>query len=57
MLDDPELLGAMETFMAMSPTEREETIRGLLAAAGDDPGKKAKMEALIKMLPALEKSN
>lgn len=53
-LDDPELLGAMETFMAMSPPEREEIIEGLLATAGDDPGKKAEIEALIDMLPAME---
>ena len=44
----------MEIFMGMSPSEREETIRGLLEAAGDDPEKRAEMEMIIASLPAME---
>ena len=40
--------------MGMSPEEREETIQGLLEAVGDDPQKRAEMEALIAALPAME---
>ena len=54
LADDKELLNAMEMFMGMSAKEREETIQGLMMAVGDDPAKKAEMEALIKMLPNLD---
>lgn len=51
--NDPEALQAMEIFMGMSPDEREETIRGLMDAMGDDPKKRAEMELLLAKLPAL----
>ena len=51
--NDPELLQAMEIFMAMSSEEREDTIRNLMVAVGDDPAKKAEMEYLISKLPEL----
>eukprot|EP00568_Trieres_chinensis_P006646 CAMPEP_0183293944 /NCGR_PEP_ID=MMETSP0160_2-20130417/2454_1 /TAXON_ID=2839 ORGANISM="Odontella Sinensis, Strain Grunow 1884" /NCGR_SAMPLE_ID=MMETSP0160_2 /ASSEMBLY_ACC=CAM_ASM_000250 /LENGTH=183 /DNA_ID=CAMNT_0025455161 /DNA_START=157 /DNA_END=708 /DNA_ORIENTATION=+ len=54
LLSDPELLGAMEIFMAMSPEEREEAIRALMDAVSDDPVKQKEMEFLISKLPALE---
>lgn len=53
-LNDPDLLQAMEIFMGMSPSEREEAIHGLMDAIGDDPKKHADMEYLIKQLPALD---
>ncbi len=54
LLNDPEALQAMEIFMGMSPEEREDTIRGLLDAVGDDPKARAEMELIISKLPALE---
>lgn len=54
LLNDPEALQAMEIFMGMSPEEREETIRGLMEAVGDDPKAKADMELIISKLPALD---
>eukprot|EP00591_Stephanopyxis_turris_P013880 CAMPEP_0195541074 /NCGR_PEP_ID=MMETSP0794_2-20130614/50899_1 /TAXON_ID=515487 /ORGANISM="Stephanopyxis turris, Strain CCMP 815" /LENGTH=209 /DNA_ID=CAMNT_0040675159 /DNA_START=8 /DNA_END=637 /DNA_ORIENTATION=- len=54
LANDPELLDAMEIFMGMSPTEREETIRGLMKAVGDDPEKRKEMEYIISQLPAME---
>jgi hypothetical protein len=53
LLNDPDALQAMEIFMAMAPEEREETIRGLMEAIGDDPEKRAEMESLVSKLPAL----
>ncbi|KAL3911519.1 MAG: hypothetical protein SGARI_001608 [Bacillariaceae sp.] len=53
--NDPQLLMAMETFMAMSAQEREDTIQKLLDAVQDDPKAVAEMELLISKLPALEK--
>lgn len=55
LLNDPEVLQAMELFMGMSATEREETIRGLMEAVGDDPAKRAEMEFIISKLPAVER--
>ena len=54
LLNDPEALQAMEIFMGMSPEEREETIRGLMEAVGDDPKARAEMELIISKLPALD---
>mmetsp|Transcript_31978 Transcript_31978/g.54572 ORF Transcript_31978/g.54572 Transcript_31978/m.54572 type:complete len:181 (+) Transcript_31978:74-616(+) len=53
LLNDPEALQAMELFMGMSPEEREDTIRGLMEAVGDDPKARAEMELIISKLPAL----
>lgn len=38
-------------FMAMSEQERYETVRGLMEAVGDDPGKREEMETLMRMIP------
>ncbi|KAL7434244.1 hypothetical protein ACHAXM_003963 [Skeletonema potamos] len=54
ILNDPEALQAMEIFMGMSPEEREDTIRGLMEAVGDDPKARAEMELIISKLPALD---
>ncbi|EJK68314.1 hypothetical protein THAOC_10518 [Thalassiosira oceanica] len=54
LLNDADALQAMELFMAMSPTEREETIRDLMEAVGDDPEKRADMELLLSKLPAVD---
>mmetsp|Transcript_24717 Transcript_24717/g.49161 ORF Transcript_24717/g.49161 Transcript_24717/m.49161 type:complete len:182 (-) Transcript_24717:156-701(-) len=54
LLNDPDVLMAMEIFMGMSSEEREEAIHGLMKAAGDDPGKRAEMEMIISKLPALD---
>lgn len=54
LVNDLELLNAMELFMGMSADEREDTIQGLLKAVGEDPTKKAEMETLIQMLPQLD---
>lgn len=54
LLKDPDLLASLEIFMGMSPAEREEAIRGLMDAVGDDPQKRAEMEDLLKKLPALD---
>ena len=54
LLEDPELLNAMEIFMGMSAQERYETIQGLMEAVGHDPGKRLEMERLIEMLPQME---
>mmetsp|Transcript_5237 Transcript_5237/g.7563 ORF Transcript_5237/g.7563 Transcript_5237/m.7563 type:complete len:176 (+) Transcript_5237:80-607(+) len=54
LFTDPDLLGAMEIFMRMSPEERESTIQGLMEAVGDDPEKRKEMELIISKLPAVE---
>ena len=54
LLNDPDALQAMELFMGMSPSEREETIRELMEAVGDDPEKRAEMELLLSKLPAVD---
>ena len=54
LLNDPEVLAAMEIFMGMAPEERASTIKGLMAAVGDDPQKRAEMELIISKLPALD---
>ena len=54
LANDPELLQAMELFMGMSAQEREETIKGLMAAVGDDPAAKQEMERLIQMLGEMD---
>ncbi|KAL7533208.1 hypothetical protein ACHAXR_005105 [Thalassiosira sp. AJA248-18] len=54
ILTDPASLQAMEIFMGMSPEEREETIKGLMEAVGDDPTKRAEMELIVSKLPALD---
>lgn len=50
VVDDKELLSAMEIFVGMSKEEREDTIRGLMERVGDDPVKRAEMEGLLKLL-------
>lgn len=47
----------MEIFVGMSPEEREETIRDLMATVGDDEDKRREMETLIKMLPEMESND
>ena len=54
LLNDPEVLAAMEIFMGMAPEERASTIKGLMEAVGDDPQKRAEMELIISKLPALD---
>ena len=54
LLNDPEVLAAMEIFMGMAPDERASTIKGLMEAVGDDPQKRAEMELIISKLPALD---
>ena len=54
LLNDPEVLAAMEIFMGMAPEERASTIKGLMDAVGDDPQKRAEMEFIISKLPALD---
>ena len=54
LLEDPELLNALEIFMGMSAQERYETIQGLMEAVGHDPDKRLEMERLIEMLPQME---
>ena len=53
LLTDPDLPAALETFLGMSPEEREEAMQGLLAAVGDDPVQRAEMERLLATLPAM----
>lgn len=54
LLNDPEVLAAMEIFMGMAPEERASTIKGLMEAVGDDPQKRAEMELIVSTLPALD---
>mmetsp|Transcript_4295 Transcript_4295/g.12119 ORF Transcript_4295/g.12119 Transcript_4295/m.12119 type:complete len:187 (-) Transcript_4295:220-780(-) len=54
LLNDPEVVAAMEIFMGMAPEERASTIKGLMEAVGDDPQKRAEMELIISKLPALD---
>mmetsp|Transcript_15375 Transcript_15375/g.18484 ORF Transcript_15375/g.18484 Transcript_15375/m.18484 type:complete len:179 (+) Transcript_15375:148-684(+) len=54
LINDPDVLQAMEIFMGMSPEERQETIKGLMDAVGDDPVKREEMATIISKLPALE---
>uniref|UniRef100_A0A7S3P6Z9 Uncharacterized protein n=1 Tax=Amphora coffeiformis TaxID=265554 RepID=A0A7S3P6Z9_9STRA len=53
VMDNEELVSAMEIFMAMSEQERYETIQGLLEAVGHDPAKRKEMEQFIAMLPPI----
>lgn len=53
LLKDPDLLASIEIFMGMSPEEREETIKGLMEAVGDNTQQRAEMEDLLTKLSSM----
>ena len=54
ILDDPDLLEAMEIFANMSPEEMEDVLKELQMVLGDDPETLEAMREVMEELPAMK---